>query len=568
MTILGIGGAFGHDPAAALLIDGRLVAAAEEERFLREKHAFGKPAIQAGKFVLEMAGIHPSDVDLVAFPFSPDTQTRQRSAFARRMWTHDPVRSVRAYTEHGRKIRKRRNYLRDTLRGIGIPETAPIREVDHHLAHASSAFHLSGWETAAILSIDGAGGYTATLVAEGRPDGSIHEIASILEPDSLGHYFAGITEYLGFLPNDGEFKVMGMAPYGDPSRVDLGFALRVGNGRYRVEDGYWWVPRRQRSGDLHCSRKLVQHLGPARVGDECLEPYIHIAAAAQRQLEAVAVHLLEHHLAGVLSRNGGRLCVSGGCALNVKMNQVLLEHPLVNEIFVQPVANDAGSAMGAATYAAWERGDRVEAMRHLYLGPEFSDAEISAVLAKQSLPHSRPDSITETVAQLLAEGKICAWFQGRMEFGPRALGNRSILANPSVPGMTDEINLQIKFREKWRPFCPSVLHTQSAEVLGSTHPAPYMILAFDAVERVRTLIREAVHIDGSIRPQVVDPAANPRYHALLHRFHELTGVPAVINTSLNRRGEPMICGPEEALDMFRGSGLQYLALGDHLVTKQ
>lgn len=568
MNILGIGGAFGHDPSAALLVDGRIVAAAEEERFRRQKHAYGLPAFYAGRFVLKQAGLSPRDLQIVAFPFSAETQERQKVRYARRVWSHHPLRAIRAFTENARKIAKKRAYLRETLRQIGVPPDVRILEVDHHIAHASSAFHLSGWESAAILSIDGAGEYTATLVAEGLPGGEIRTLATFVEPDSLGNYFAGVTEFLGFQPNDGEFKVMGMAPYGDASKVDMGFALTWGGGSYRVEDGYWWVPRWQRAAGLNCSRRLLKRLGPARVGDECLEPYVHIAAAVQKQLEEVAVHLVEHHLKGALERSGGRLCVAGGCALNVKMNQVLLAHPLVKEIFVQPVANDAGTSLGAATYAAWRNGERVEPLKHLYLGPEFTNEEIVEALKNQGLDYARQESITETVARLLADGKICAWFQGRMEFGPRALGNRSILANPSVPGMSDEINLQIKFREKWRPFCPSVLSTRAEDVLGSKHPAPYMILAFQASAKTKDLIREAVHIDGSIRPQVIDPEANPRYHEMVARFHELTGVPAVINTSLNRRGEPMICRPQEAVEMFKGSGLHYLAIGDYLVTKK
>jgi carbamoyltransferase len=567
VKILGLGGAFGHDPSSALLVDGEIIAAAEEERFRRVKHAYAIPPVLSARFCLERAGISPSDVDVVAYPFSAATQTRRRSEYARRVWSHNPIRAIRAYTEHGRKIAKKRAFLRSALDELGIP-ASKIVEVDHHLAHASSAFHLSGFESAAILSIDGAGEYTCTFLGEGVPGGAIHEIKTFVEPDSLGNYFAAITEYLGFLPNDGEFKVMGMAPYGDASKVDMSFLLKWGNGSYRVEDGYIWAPWWRRAKGLNCDRRLIERLGPAREGDEALEPYIHIAAAIQKQLEEIAVHLVETQLAAALKRSDGRLCVAGGCALNVKMNQVLLEHPLVKEVFVQPVANDAGTSLGAATYAAWSRGETVRPMKHLYLGPESSSAEIEAAIRASGLPHTSETDIVERVARLLSEGGIVAWFQGRMEFGPRSLGNRSILANPSIKGMADEINLQIKFREKWRPFCPSIQCEAAADVLDSTHPAPYMILAFQAGPKYRDKIAEAVHIDGSIRPQVVDPEANPRYHALLTRFRELTGVPAVINTSLNRRGEPMICRPEEAIDMFLGSGLKYLAMGDFLVRKR
>ena len=575
MIVLGLGGAFGHDPSAALLVDGRRVAAAEEERFRRVKHAHGIPASQAARFCLKQAGLTPDDVQIVAFPFSAATQERQRSRYAARVRSHNPVRAVRAFTEHNRKIAKKRAYLERTLREIGIDSRrVRVEEIDHHLAHASSAFHLSGWDSAAILSLDGAGEYTTTLIAEGRADGSIREIATFVEPDSLGNYFAGITEFLGFLPNDGEFKVMGMAPYGDPSKVDMSFALTWGGGSYRVEDGYFWAPWWRRAStaggeakSLNCDRRLLEKLGPPRRGDDMLEPYIHIAAAVQKQLEEVVVHLLEHHLSDVLKQCGGRLCVAGGCALNVKMNQVLLNHPLVSEIFVQPVANDAGTSLGAATFAAWREGDRIEPMRHLYLGPEFTNEEIELALRHSGLPHARSDAIENCVAEMLANGQVVAWFQGRMEFGPRSLGNRSILANPSYKGMADEINVQIKFREKWRPFCPSVHPDHAEEVLGSRHPSPYMILAFNACAASRNKIAEAVHIDGTIRPQVIDRAANPRYFQVINRFHEMTGVPALINTSLNRRGEPMICRPEEAIAMFLGSGLQHLAMGDYLVGK-
>jgi len=568
MRILGIGGAFGHDPSAALLVDGEIIAAAEEERFRRIKHAYSIPPSMAARFCLECAGLFPRDIDIVAFPFSAESQTKNRKEYAKRIFSHNPIRAIRAYTEHSRKINKKRAFLKKALLETGFDlSKTKIVEVDHHLAHASSAFHLSGFERAAILSLDGAGEYTSTLIAEGMPDGSIRELKSFVEPDSLGNYFAAITEYLGFIPNDGEFKVMGMAPYGDHNKIDLSFLLKLCNGEYRVEDGFVWAPWWRRAKGLNCDKRLIERLGPARVGDDVMEPYIHIAAALQKQLEDSAIYLLEHHLSDALKNSKGKLCVAGGCALNVKMNQVLLNHPLVSEIFVQPVANDAGTSLGAATYAAWLNGEKIAPLQNLYLGPDFNQREIEDALSKKNMKFEKVFPIEDRVADLLARGKIVAWFQGRMEFGPRALGNRSILANPSIQGIADEINLRIKFREKWRPFCPSVLSEKAVEVIGSNHPAQYMILAFNAAEKAKELIKEAVHIDGSIRPQVVDAKANPRYHRLIRTFYEKTGVPAVINTSLNRRGEPMICRPEEAIEMFLASGLEYLAMGDCLICK-
>jgi carbamoyltransferase len=566
-AVLGIGSLLDHDPSAALVVDGRLVAAAEEERFCREKHARRRFPLEAARYCLREAGLAPEDVEVVAVPWSERAYRRHMWAYARRAAFSKPSHAWKAIAKAGERNREKRDMLARGLRDLGIdPARVEVDWVEHHLAHASSAYHLSGFDEAAILTIDGKGEFTATMLARGR-GAAIERIHEILNPDSLGLFYATITEFLGFESHDGEFKVMGMAAYGDPARVDLG-ALISSDGRgYRVNDDLVWVRRGKRVKGRRYSARLVEMLGaPPRERDDQLEPYVHIAAAAQRTLEAIVLRLVDAWLAPDLARHG-TLCLAGGCALNVRMNQRLLAHPLVKRIFVQPAANDAGTALGAATFAATARGTRLEPMRHCYLGPAFDAAACRQALEAAGLPFEEPGDIAEAVAERLAAGDVVAWFQGRMEFGPRALGARSILAHPGLAGMADRINAQVKFRERWRPFCPSLLPARAARVLGSAHPAPFMTLSFDAAPDWRERISEAVHVDGTVRPQVVDPEAHPLYHRVLERFEARTGLPAVINTSLNRRGEPLVCTPEDAVRMFRGCALERLAIGPYLARR-
>ena len=313
--------------------------------------------------------------------------------------------------------------------------------------------------------------------------------------------------------------------------------------------------------------RLVERFGAPRCGDGVDEPYVHYAAAAQRAYEDACLALVDRYLGHVLDETG-RLAFAGGGALNVKLNQKILARRDVRELFVQPAAGDAGTALGAATFVANAGGDTVAPMKHVYLGPRFTTAECRDALGGHA--HLRVDvldDVASRTADLLAAGSPVAWFQGRMEFGPRALGARSILGCPSVHGMADRINAAIKYRERWRPFCPSMTDSIAADVLGSDHPAPYMTIAFDVAEAWRSRIPEVVHVDGTARAQVVTRAANPRYYALLERLGEVTGAPVVLNTSLNRRGEPIACTPRDALEIFLGSGLRYLVMEDLLVSK-
>lgn len=571
MIVLGLGGAVGHDPAAALVVDGRVIAAAEEERFLRDKHAKGKQAELAAQFCLKHAGIKPSDVQVVAYPFAPiSIFGPARWHYAMRHW-YAPDRALTALLNGNRRYRRNVREVFEALRRLGInPDKIKFVPVEHHLAHASSAYHLSGYRDAAILSVDGVGEYCTTWFGYGD-GGNIHCAKQFYSPDSLGGLYGAVTEFLGFEMLDGEFKVMGMAPYGDAKRIDVSKLLDWNEREFRVNTSLvnciGWRRYKKNGKGTYFSPKLIEMWGPAREGDEIDDPYVHIAAAVQAQLEQVLVLLTKHYLGEHIARTK-RLCYAGGVALNVKANQRLIAQlPADGELFVQPAASDSGTALGAATYAAHQLGDTIQPMEHAYLGPEYSADEIEAVLKKRGVKYERCASITDTAAELLARGEVVSWFQGRMEFGPRALGNRSILGNPASRGTADMINAQIKYRERWRPFCPSMLDTAAPDILQTNHPTPYMTFTFDVAEHWKARIPEVVHEDGTARPQIVTARSNPRYHELLKKFEARTGIPVLLNTSLNRRGEPMVCSPDDALNMFYGSDLRNLAVGDFLVRK-
>jgi carbamoyltransferase len=577
MIVLGLGGMVGHDPAAALVVNGQVVAAAEEERFLRDKHAKGKQAENAARFCLEFARVKPAEVQAVAIPFAPVSLAGPaRWHYALRHW-YAPDRAVTAILNGNRRYRRNVAHAHAALRRLGIdPEKIQFVPVPHHFAHASSAYHLSGYKDSAILSVDGVGEYCTTWFGYGE-GGRIHTLKEFYSPDSLGGCYGAITEYLGFEMLDGEFKVMGMAPYGDASRIDVSPLIEWNERGFRVNTrlvnciGLRRHKRTLRGGTealgTYYSPRLLEMWGPARDGDEIDEPYVHIAAAVQRQLEQILLDLTRFYL-GEHIRKTKRLCYAGGVALNVKANQRLIEAFGPDfEMTVHPAASDAGTALGAATYAAHQFGDVIQPLPHAYLGPEYTAEQIEATLRARNIKFEKCPSITDTAAELLAAGQVVAWFQGRMEWGPRALGNRSILGNPASRGVADRINAQIKYRERWRPFCPSMLDDVAPEILQTKHPSPYMTFTFDVAERWKPRIPEVVHEDGTARAQVVTAAANPRYYELLKKFEAKTGLGVLLNTSLNRRGEPMVCSPEDALNMFYGSDLENLAIGDFLVRK-
>ena len=574
MIVLGLSGALQHDPSAALVINGETVAAAEEERFVREKHAKKHLPVHAARYCIAEAGIDSADIDVVAFPYAPlSIFSPGRWHYARRHW-YAPDRALDVLLNGNRRFRAHRKAIVNLGKELGVDWTnTDFVPVEHHLAHASSAYHLSGFDgKCAILGVDGKGEYATTFFGYGE-NGEIHKIKELFDPDSLGGLYGAMTEYLGFEMMDGEYKVMGMAPYGDPERYDLSRLIKREGGAIRIDNRYvntTGLRRYKENGrGFFFSRALVDWLGPRRQDDEADEPYVHYAAAVQALFEEHVLGLVDAHLAEVITATG-KVVFAGGGALNVKLNQRLLARSDVTELFVQPAAGDSGTALGAATYVAQARGECVAPLKHVYLGPCYDDTECKMAIDRGGarITARKLDDPVNTAANLLTRGEPVAWFQGRMEFGPRALGGRSILGCPNTPGIADKINQQIKFRERWRPFCPSLLDSLAREVLQTEHPAPYMTITFDVAPAWRQRIPEVVHEDGTARAHVVTEAANPRYYKLLKAMEKLTGNGVLLNTSLNRRGEPMVCTPEDAIAMFLGSDLQYLIMQDWLVTKR
>jgi carbamoyltransferase len=578
----------GH-PSACLLQDGKLVALAEEERFVRVKQARGYFPVNAVRYCLDHAGIGLDDIDVIAFGWDAERYRWRFPMFLARSFVRQkltPRRVPRAAPPAGRPrlgsaviagIRSLVSFQPRTLREhivLGLRDAGfvsgripPIVFTRHHLAHAASAFYSSGFEESAILVFDGHGEENTTSIFRGRGK-DIELIEHIDIPHSLGWFYSAFTEFLGWNPNEGETKLMGLAPFGKPNPaleelVDDVLEL-TGDG-YRINADYlFYGPR---SYGKFFSDALVARLGPPRAPRAPLtDAHRDLAWAVQDRLERAGIHLARRAVRLAGSKN---LCLAGGVALNCKMNGAINDAGVAEGLFVQPLSYDGGVSLGAAQLVSMEKGEdcRFE-MDHLYWGPGFSDDEIEAALRLNQVPyHCSPDIVQET-ARLIAAGKIVGWFQGRLECGPRALGGRSILADPRDPGMKDRVNDRVKFREEWRPFALSILEEHFAEYVEKPTRSPFMILAFRVREAKRNDIPSAIHgIDHSTRPQEVSKRTHPLYWELLEAFRQRTGVPGVLNTSFNVKGEPIVCSPNDALRCFYGTGMDALAIGNFVVEK-
>jgi carbamoyltransferase len=462
----------------------------------------------------------------------------------------------------------------------------PVEFVSHHLAHAYSTYFCSPFREAIVLTLDGSGEDNCTQLAIGRGD-ALTVKENLLIPHSLGWFYAAFTAYLGFVPYRDEGKLMGLAALGEERRAQnpwperLGKILRVQDGSYEVDPVYTKL-----GGHYFAERftdalvKFITDFDPAlepvaygekiqqngRAVSRYLDPrYVDLAWGVQEKLEEAAKALVARAVAAHGIRN---LCVAGGVGLNCKMNGELLQATPIERIFVQPAANDAGTAMGAAMIVAQALGDPIRNdLQHVYYGPGFSNAEIRRQLDGCKIRYQESGDVVRWTADALAEGKMVGWFQGRMEFGARALGGRSILANPVLPGIKDKVNNEVKYRESWRPFCPSLLDEVKDDYLVGAAEAPFMIVAFQVKPTMRELIPSAVHVDGTVRPQTIKEGANPRFHGLVKEVGKRTGHPVVVNTSFNIRGEPIICTPLDAVRCFYSNGLDALVIGDFVVTK-
>jgi len=562
---LGISGFF-HDSAVALLKDGTVLGCVEEERFNREKHTGAFPT-GAIRWILEANGLDVSDLDEVGIYCRPIGLIAARALRAIRylpasleeFTTRDPGKTLNVFR------------VGATLRGDEFPARRTphfrVRYLDHHLAHAASSFHLSPFEEAAILTIDGAGEDITTWFGEGHGTRLVRRHVVRL-PHSLGLFYSAVTDYLGFKPWGGEGKVMGLASYGDPERYYDEFRDLLSwdeNGHFRLDLSYFayhlsnwkrWV-----------TPKFVARFGPRREPESEMTRHAEdMAAALQRVVEEAALAMTRHLHRLVPLPN---LCLAGGVALNSVMNgRIAREGPFEN-VFIQPAANDAGTALGAALVLAHlrHRLPRDPNPELVYLGPEYDAAACEAAARDGGLRIERAENVAETVSDELASGKIVGWFQGRMEIGPRALGNRSILADPRGHDTKDVLNLRVKHREPFRPFAPSVLAEAAADWFSDCRPSPHMLLVSPVRPERRDEVPAITHVDGTARVQTVTREANARYYDLIAAFGRRTGVPMLLNTSFNVRGEPIVCTPAEAVACFLGTQMDVLVLGDLVCRK-
>jgi carbamoyltransferase len=542
VKVLGINALF-HDPAAALIVDGQVVAAAEEERFSRRKH--GKRPVpfaawelpeQSARWCLHHGGLEPSDLDVVTYSFDPNLARP-----AHEMGLDDPWDHLRlTYAETAP------NFLATALPGL---DPGVVRYVPHHVAHAASAGLAAPFGACDVLVLDGRGESVSHLAGHYDDTGTLNVLASQRLPDSLGLMYEDVTQHLGFLRSSDEYKVMAMASYGHP-RFATELRRRVyatGDGGFRTEPIDW--------------SSLVKARRP---NEDWTQDHADLAASVQLRLEEVLLELADW-LAG---RTGSdQLTLAGGVALNCVANTKILDRSRYQAVWVQPAAGDAGTALGGALHAARAEGDLVQTMPGADLGRGWSDAEIEAALQTARVPYERSDDIAEVVADCLADNGIVAWFQGRSEFGPRALGHRSLLANPAYPGNLQRLN-DVKGREQFRPVAPMTRLDRASDIFHrGPRSSPYMLFVHDVDPRWRDRIPAVVHVDGTARVQTVDPDAEPLVHRMLAAFEQRTGLPVVVNTSLNTAGRPMVDDVRDALECFGSAPVDLLAIGPFVLTR-
>ena len=560
MNILGIS-CFYHDSAACLLRDGEVIAAASEERFTRKKHDQGFPT-HAIDYCLRQGGITPAQLDCVGFYDKPFLK------FERILYTYAATfpKSFPSFVKAIPVWLKQKLWIPHLIRKE-LDYSGKILFIEHHMSHAASSFLVSPFREAAILSIDGVGEWATATYGAGR-DRDIEIMQEIRFPHSLGLLYSAFTYYLGFKVNSAEYKVMGLAPYGRPTYMkEINELITV------ADDGSFKMNMKYFSYDygLTMTNKRFDELfgAPPRKPDEKLEQrHMDIARSVQLITEEIVLKMARH-LHGKTGLEN--LCMAGGVALNCVANgRVIRETPFKN-LFIQPAAGDAGGAVGVASYIYHHILDnpRTFVWKHTYLGPEFSREEIREYLDEIGAPYRRFErkELLETVARLIAEQNVIGWFQGRMEFGPRALGNRSIIADARNPENKDVVNLKIKFRESFRPFAPTVLEERCGDYFELDRPSPYMLLVAQVREDNRT-IPSVTHVDGSARIQTVNREENPLYYDLIQEFERQTNCPVIINTSFNVRGEPIVCTPQDAFACFMRTKMDYLVMADFLLDKK
>lgn len=550
MYILGVTGPISYNNAAVLLKDGKLLAAVEEERLIGVKHSPRIPPINAVQYCLQYAGITFEDVDFVAVGFRSPFKYLLRSAKAnlKRLVLRRLVLETGTFTDYFIRLWRFREEL---SRRYGRIDESKWRFIPHHMAHAASAYRVSGFERAAIITLDGQGEDDSGMIAMGD-EREVLPLHKFDIHDSWGWFYTATTSLLGFTDHDGEGKTMALAAYGKPV-ISLKNYVRIPTaGGYSLPTG--------------SQKRFFDALGPRRLPNtELTERHKDIASSLQSMTNQIGVTL-----ATTLYEKTGlrQFCLGGGVALNCVMNGEILKLPFVDDIYVQPAANDAGTALGAAFELYSNLGYKTDfVMEHAFWGPEYSNDMIKSVLKECKLKYDKYDDIEGVTAELLNEGKIVGWFQGRLEWGPRALGSRSILAHPGIPGIKERVNNEVKHREPWRPFAPSLLKEAGPEYLENFYSSPFMILAFKVKEGKIKDISATCHVDGTTRPQTVTKDTNPMFYRLIKCFEEISSIPVVLNTSFNDRGRPIVNTPREAIRTFYSTGLDALAIGNYLVLK-
>jgi carbamoyltransferase len=594
LYVLGIN-AYHGDASAALIRDGELVAAVEEERFNRCKHCAGFPA-EAIRYCLDVAGISIEEVEHVGISRDPSAHLHKKILYAATRAAKSLGGGARAGTEAaeraGRGIfgaiseriantAKVRDLKADLAKHLGVQKgslKAKFHNIEHHRAHLASSFYVSPFEQAALLSIDGFGDFISTMWGVGRGN-EIEVFGQVEYPHSTGILYTATTQFIGFPHYGDEGKVMGLAPYGVPRFMEefRDMIRTEEGGRFRLNLDYFrhhtegvemsWDEGSPVIGRIF-SEEYVKRFGPAREkGEPLTDRERDIAASLQRRLEEVCFHILNH----LHERTGlTDLGLSGGVAYNSVMNGKILLHTPFKRIFVQPAAGDSGTAIGACyqIYNEILKQPRSFVMEGAYTGPEFSENEIRDELEKNNLGFEfySDHDVTRSAARDIADGAVVGWFQGRMEFGPRALGNRSIVVDPRRADMKEILNERIKKREPFRPFAPSILEEEVGDYFEQTHPAPTMLMVYQIREEKRASIPAVTHVDGSGRLQTVSRELNPRYYQLISDFNELTGVPLILNTSFNEN-EPVVCTPGHAIDCFMKTRMDVLYIGNYAVRR-
>jgi carbamoyltransferase len=565
-----------HDPSAVISKNGKIIAGVEEERLVRIKHARGFFPVRSIAFCLKKAMIKFADINRIIIPEDPDhfrknfyslkilKRLRYKLALKRENREELTIPNLLSYYLSNRK-KSRRQILMYLKHFFGDQKYPEIDFLDHHLCHAASCLYPSGFNNASILTIDGEGDFDSTVIWNWNGENIEREISWKID-NSLGYFYGAFTIFLGYRIFNGETKIMGLAPYGEKNTDILNVfeeIIKTSLDGYDVSE----ITIPMLFGRSVVIRRIEDLFGVKRriPNERFSKEHKDLAYAVQYYLEKIGTNLVKQTIEITGNHN---VCLSGGVALNCKMNKKIMELPEVKRVFIQPVAHDAGLALGAVLEASKKNGHNVLfKMTHNYFGPEYTDSSIIRILEDQKNNFSKIKNL-RMIAHALADGKFVGWFQGRMEMGPRALGNRSILLDPRRNDLKDSLNEFVKHREKWRPYAPSILEDFADEIIENYNFAPFMIKTFDVNKKYRKDIEAVLHpTDKTTRPHVVYKDANPRYYNLIKEFWKITGVPLVLNTSFNDHGEPIVCSPQDALKTFNGTGLDLLVLEDYIIQK-